>query len=77
MLVLGQKKLFACCIIFLSNPLPCASELVLGYQFLSEAALKIILILYIKKKKSRFWDVALNVFKLGQNWTPNPEFTGF
>ena len=36
------------CIIFLYNPLPCASELIVGYQFLSKKALKMILILYIE-----------------------------
>ena len=33
---------------FLFNPLPCASKLIVGYQSLSETALKIILILHIK-----------------------------
>ena len=41
------NDLLALYIIFLFNALPCASELIVGYQFLSETALRMFLILYI------------------------------
>ena len=35
---------------YLFNPLPCASELIVGLQVLSDVSLRMFLILYIKLK---------------------------
>ena len=77
------KDLLSHCIIFLFNPLPYASELIVGYQFLSETALRTFFILYIKlghiqglnidkltfRKNSQLGGVGQKVSKLGQKWT--------
>ena len=42
------NDLLSLCIIFLFDPLPCASQLVVGYQLLSETVLRMFFILYVK-----------------------------